>query len=158
MYAIRSYYAAAKKGGIEALENLGIEINRPIKMMLSQISPDIDADIREMKEAAIEWKFDGTRVQIHKSGNSVTLFSRKLENVTNSLPDLVEIVRRITSYNVCYTKLLRLPQGGQGPERPGAHRAPVFRRCTSSAETAAGRMPRIRCACPRERGRTASRT
>ncbi|MDY9928126.1 ATP-dependent DNA ligase [Methanosarcina sp.] len=86
--------AAAKKDGIKGLENLGIEINRPIRMMLSQISPDIDADIREMKEVAIEWKFDGARVQIHKNGNSVTLFSRKLENVTNSLPDLVDIVRK----------------------------------------------------------------
>ncbi len=86
--------AAAKQGGVEALEQLGIQINRPIKMMLSQISPDVDADIKEMKEAAIEWKFDGARVQIHKNGNSVTLFSRKLENVTNSLPDLVEIIRK----------------------------------------------------------------
>ncbi len=86
--------AAAKKGGIEGLKGLGIEINRPIKMMLSQISPDIDADIREMKEAAIEWKFDGVRVQIHKAGNLVTIYSRKLENVTNSLPDIVEIIRK----------------------------------------------------------------
>jgi len=86
--------ATAKEGGIEALERLGIEINRPIKMMLSQISPDIVADIRDMGEAAIEWKFDGARIQIHKAGNSVTLFSRKLENVTNSLPDLVEIIRK----------------------------------------------------------------
>lgn len=86
--------ATAKEGGVEALGHLGIEINRPIKMMLSQISPDIVADIKEMKEAAIEWKFDGARVQVHKAGNSVTLFSRKLENVTNSLPDLVEIIRK----------------------------------------------------------------
>lgn len=86
--------AAAKKGGIEELKGLRIEINRPIKMMLSQISPDIDADIMEMREAAIEWKFDGSRVQIHKAGNSVTIYSRKLENVTNSLPDLVEIIRK----------------------------------------------------------------
>ncbi len=86
--------ATAKKGGIEGLNGLGIKINRPIKMMLSQISPDIDTDIREMKEAAIEWKFDGARVQIHKAGNSVTIYSRKLENVTNSLPDLVEIIRK----------------------------------------------------------------
>ncbi|MFI5383400.1 MAG: ATP-dependent DNA ligase [Methanosarcina thermophila] len=86
--------ATAKEGGIEALERLGIEINRPIRMMLSQISPDIAADIREMGEAAIEWKFDGARLQIHKAGDSVTLFSRKLENVTNSLPDLVEIIRK----------------------------------------------------------------
>lgn len=86
--------ATAKEGGIEALKRLEVEINRPIKMMLSQISPDIVADIREMGEAAIEWKFDGARIQIHKAGNSVMLFSRKLENVTNSLPDLVEIIRK----------------------------------------------------------------
>lgn len=86
--------ATAKEGGLEALERLGIEINRPIKMMLSQISPDINADIKEMKEAAVEWKFDGARVQVHKDGDSVTLFSRKLDNVTDSLPDLVEIVRK----------------------------------------------------------------
>ena len=86
--------ATAKEGGIEALKRLGVEINRPIKMMLSQISPDIVAEIREMGEAAIEWKFDGARIQIHKAGNSVMLFSRKLENVTNSLPDLVEIIRK----------------------------------------------------------------
>lgn len=86
--------ATAKEGGVEALESLGIEIKRPIKMMLSQISPDIVADIKEMKEAAIEWKFDGARIQVHKAGDSVMLFSRKLENVTNSLPDLVEIVRK----------------------------------------------------------------
>jgi DNA ligase-1 len=85
---------AAKKGGLEALDTLGIEINRPIKMMLSQISPDIDADIKEMKEVAIEWKFDGARVQVHKDGDSVTLFSRKLENVTASLPDLVEMIHK----------------------------------------------------------------
>ena len=86
--------ATAKKEGIEGLNGLGIKINRPIKMMLSQISPDIDTDIREMKEVAIEWKFDGARAQIHKAGNSVTIYSRKLENVTNSLPDLVEIIRK----------------------------------------------------------------
>lgn len=85
---------AAKNGGVEALNTLEIEINRPIKMMLSQISPNIDTDIREMKEVAIEWKFDGARVQVHKAGNSVTLFSRRLENVTASLPDLVEIIRK----------------------------------------------------------------
>ncbi|MDD2439097.1 MAG: ATP-dependent DNA ligase [Methanosarcinaceae archaeon] len=86
--------AAAKEGGAKALESLGIKLNRPIKVMLSQISPDVDAEIRSMKVAAIEWKFDGARVQIHKNGDSVTLFSRRLENVTSSLPDLVEIVRK----------------------------------------------------------------
>ncbi|KAF5417302.1 MAG: DNA ligase [Candidatus Methanogaster sp.] len=47
---------------------------------------------------AIEWKFDGTRVQIHKDGDHVRIFSRRLEDVTNSLPDIVKLVKsRITA-------------------------------------------------------------
>jgi len=42
---------------------------------------------------AVEWKFDGARVQVHKDGDHVILYSRRLEDVTGSLPDLVELVR-----------------------------------------------------------------
>ena len=47
----------------------------------------------EMDTVAVEWKFDGARVQIHKDGNKVTIYSRRLENVTSSLPDIVRSVR-----------------------------------------------------------------
>jgi DNA ligase-1 len=84
---------AAKRGGVSEVTELSLELNRPIKMMLAQVTPGIESVVHEMETAAIEWKFDGARVQIHKDGDSVTIFSRKLENVTNSLPDIVAAVR-----------------------------------------------------------------
>ena len=84
----------ARRGGVEEVQKLNMQLNHPIKLMLAQITPSIEAAIKEMEIAAIEWKFDGTRVQIHKDGEKVTIFSRRLENVTNSLPDIVEAVKK----------------------------------------------------------------
>uniref|UniRef100_UPI003FA5BD71 ATP-dependent DNA ligase n=1 Tax=Methanococcoides sp. TaxID=1966350 RepID=UPI003FA5BD71 len=84
---------AAKEGGIEEISKLRMELDRPIKMMLAQVTPSIEAAIKDLGMLAVEWKFDGARVQIHKNGDSVNIFSRRLENVTLSLPDLVEAVK-----------------------------------------------------------------
>ncbi|MDA0525329.1 ATP-dependent DNA ligase [Methanococcoides alaskense] len=84
---------AAKEGGIEEISKLRMELDRPIKMMLAQVTPSIEAAIKDLGMLAIEWKFDGARVQIHKNGESVNIFSRRLENVTLSLPDIVEAVK-----------------------------------------------------------------
>ena len=83
----------AKQGGADAVSGLGLVLNRPIKLMLAQITPSLESAISDMDEAAIEWKFDGARVQIHKDGDDVVLYSRRLENITQSLPDIVEAVR-----------------------------------------------------------------
>ena len=83
----------AKKEGKEGLEKLGVMINRPLKMMLAQIGPGINETVKEMGHVAVEWKFDGARVQIHKDGNDIKIYSRKLEDVTSSLPDLVKSIR-----------------------------------------------------------------
>jgi DNA ligase-1 len=85
---------AAKQGGADAVCGLGLELNRPIKLMLAQITPSLEAALSDMDEAAIEWKFDGARVQIHKDGDDIVLYSRRLENITQSLPDIVEAVRQ----------------------------------------------------------------
>jgi DNA ligase-1 len=84
----------AKEGGDEALLNLGLQVGRPIKLMLAQITPDIETAIKDLGVVAAEWKFDGARVQIHKTGDEVTLYSRRLENITNSLPDIVAAVKK----------------------------------------------------------------
>lgn len=85
--------STAREGGRDAVLSLGIELNRPIRMMLAQITPSLDAALSEIGTAAVEWKFDGARVQIHKEGDNITLFSRRLENITDSLPDIVEAVK-----------------------------------------------------------------
>lgn len=85
--------AAAKHGGAEEVSKLDIELNRPIKMMLAQVTPSIETALNDIGEIAVEWKFDGARVQIHKEGDNVRIFSRKLEDVTSSLPDIVAAVK-----------------------------------------------------------------
>lgn len=77
---------SAKKG---TLSDLGVMLNHPIKMMLAQLGEGIPAALKETGTAAIEWKYDGARVQIHKDGERVRIFSRRLENVTDSLPEIV---------------------------------------------------------------------
>lgn len=76
---------SAKRG---TLSELSVMINRPMKMMLAQLSESIPSALQEMGTAAIEWKYDGARVQIHKSGGKVRIYSRRLENVTASLPEI----------------------------------------------------------------------
>ena len=82
----------ARKAKSSDLSLLEIMINHPIKMMLAQLGESIPAVLGEMEKAAVEWKFDGARVQIHKSGKSVRIYSRRLENVTKSLPEVVRSV------------------------------------------------------------------
>jgi ATP-dependent DNA ligase I len=61
----------------------------PIQPMLAQPATDMGAAIASLGEAALEYKLDGARVQIHKVGSEVRIFSRRLNDVTASLPDIV---------------------------------------------------------------------
>jgi DNA ligase-1 len=83
----------AKLNGTHGLAGLDMELGRPIRMMLAQISQGIEHAVNEMGSVAVEWKFDGARVQVHKNKDNISIYSRRLEDVTNSLPDIVEMVR-----------------------------------------------------------------
>jgi DNA ligase 1 len=85
---------AARRG---TLPQLSVMINHPIKMMLAQLGESIAAALADIGTAAIEWKYDGARVQIHKEGDSVRIFSRRLENVTPSLPEIILAARQINA-------------------------------------------------------------
>ncbi len=77
------------------LADLSVMINHPIKMMLAQLAESIPAALGEIGNAAIEWKYDGARVQIHKDKGKIRIFSRRLENVTASLPEIVQAAKSI---------------------------------------------------------------
>ncbi|AEA46601.1 ATP-dependent DNA ligase [Archaeoglobus veneficus] len=83
----------AKNEGKEGLEKMKIELHVPVRMMLAQVAESIDQAIREMSRVAVEWKFDGTRVQVHWGNGKVTIYSRRLENVTRALPEIVEEIK-----------------------------------------------------------------
>jgi DNA ligase-1 len=86
--------AMAKTGGRELLSKVGFKVFRPVKLMLAQVAEDVDEALKEHGgETAFEYKYDGARVQIHKSGGEVRVFSRRLTDVTQSLPEIVEAVK-----------------------------------------------------------------
>jgi len=84
----------AREKGSEGLEEVGIELFRPIKVMLAQITPGISTALKELGEAVVEWKYDGARVQIHKKGGVIRIFSRRLEEVTAPLKDVVDALKQ----------------------------------------------------------------
>ena len=83
---------SARRG---TLSELHVMVHHPIKVMLAQLGDGIPAAFQEMSTAAIEWKYDGARVQIHKDGDNVQIFSRRLEKVTGSLPEIVRMTLQI---------------------------------------------------------------
>jgi DNA ligase-1 len=77
------------------LSDLSVMLNHPIKVMLAQLGEGIPGALQELGLAAIEWKYDGARVQIHKDKEKVRIFSRRLEDVTDSLPEIVQTAKGI---------------------------------------------------------------
>ncbi|MEM2249192.1 MAG: ATP-dependent DNA ligase [Candidatus Bathyarchaeia archaeon] len=87
--------ALIKAEGREALSKIGFQIFRPVKLMLAQMANDVAEAIKEHGgKTAFEYKLDGARVQIHKCGDDVRIFSRRLTDVTKSLPEIADMVRK----------------------------------------------------------------
>jgi DNA ligase-1 len=84
---------AALSGGREALDAIHLEPLRPVQPMLASAAADVAEAIEATGLAQVDWKLDGTRVQAHRGGDVVRLFTRNLNDVTDRLPDVVEAVR-----------------------------------------------------------------
>lgn len=98
------------------LRSLGAEIFRAIKPMLAQTAADVDAAMAAFDgRLALEFKLDGARVQIHRRGDEVRIFSRRLQNVTPSLPDVVAEVRRGAASSECILEGEVIPVAGDRP-------------------------------------------
>jgi DNA ligase-1 len=81
--------------GKEGIEAIRVELFRPIRPMLAQLGEGVEEVIVEHGgTTALEYKFDGARVQIHRDGDLVRIFSRRLSDVSNGLPDVADLVRR----------------------------------------------------------------
>ncbi len=86
--------AIAKTEGKARLSQIGFQVFRPVKLMLAQVASDVGEALAEHGDrTAFEYKYDGARVQIHKQDDEVRVFSRRLTDVTQSLPEVVEAVK-----------------------------------------------------------------
>lgn len=87
--------AIAKIEGKEGLLKTGFQIFRPVRLMLAQMANDVAEVLKEHGEkTAFEYKFDGARIQVHKLGDEVRIFSRRLTDMTESLPEIIEVARK----------------------------------------------------------------
>jgi DNA ligase 1 len=88
--------AVTAKKSLKALQEIDLTIGVPIRVMLAQKETEIPAAFARVgKPAALEYKYDGFRMQVHRDGNgAVTLFTRRLENVTSQFPDVVAVIEQ----------------------------------------------------------------
>jgi DNA ligase-1 len=83
----------AKEKGDEGLKKVGIEIGKPIQVLLAEKSPGLEDALKEFVEAALEFKYDGMRAEIHKKDEKIWIFTRRLEDVSRQFPDIVSLVK-----------------------------------------------------------------
>ena len=88
-------FTGFKNNGAKIIDRINISLFRPVKPMLAQVSESVEETIRQLDEAAIEFKLDGVRIQVHRRDDEVRIFSRNLKDMTDHFPDLVERVRKI---------------------------------------------------------------
>ncbi len=83
------------KKGLEGVKKLDVTVGRPIRSQLAERLPDAKTILEKFGgEVHIQYKYDGFRVQIHKNGDQVRLFSRNLEETTAMMPEIIEGVRK----------------------------------------------------------------
>jgi DNA ligase-1 len=85
----------AAKEGDKGLEAVGLEIGSPAKVMLYQKAADIADGFEQVgKPCKLEFKYDGLRMQVHKKGDSISVYTRRLDDVTKMFPEVVAAVKK----------------------------------------------------------------
>src|SRR3989338_1118825 len=104
----------AKKGKMKAV----VMVNSPVRVMLADRAKDLKEAMDEFQEAAIEKKYDGLRLQIHKDGNSIKIFSRRLDEVTRQFPEIAEWSRDNLAAKQCIVEGEAIAVDKEGRPKP----------------------------------------
>ena len=85
----------AKKRNLNEFEKIEIDVGSPIRVMLAQKVSSVEEGFAVVgKPCAVEYKYDGFRLVIHKKGDKITLYTRRLENVTKQFPEVTDYVKK----------------------------------------------------------------
>jgi DNA ligase-1 len=95
--AIAPVARVALTGGREALAQFSVRLMQPVLPMLAQSAEDLAAAVGGLGTALLEWKLDGARIQVHKSGSEVRVFTRNLNDVTARVPEVVTALQSVSS-------------------------------------------------------------
>ncbi|NKY95220.1 DNA ligase [Gordonia sp. 852002-10350_SCH5691597] len=83
----------AAHGGDEALRGVRLQVGRAIAPMLATPADDLPSALADLgPDVVVDFKLDGARIQVHRNGGEVRVFTRTLRDVTDRVPDLVEVV------------------------------------------------------------------
>jgi DNA ligase-1 len=86
----------ALTGGAAALDEVRLRVGVPVRPMLASPADTLDGALAELgAEVSVEFKLDGARIQVHRDGDAVRVWTRTLREITGSVPELVELVRRL---------------------------------------------------------------
>ena len=86
---------AALTGGRPALDAIGLTVGNPVQPMLASTADGVADAMGAGDLRSVEWKLDGARIQVHRDGDDVSIFTRNLNDVTHRLPGVIEVVRSL---------------------------------------------------------------
>jgi DNA ligase-1 len=87
--------AAALSQGVAGLRRFSLKLFQPLLPMLAQPAADVEDAMAQLQNAALDWKLDGARVQVHKAGDDVRIYSRSLNDVSAAVPEVVDALRAV---------------------------------------------------------------
>ncbi|MBV8450861.1 MAG: ATP-dependent DNA ligase, partial [Deltaproteobacteria bacterium] len=91
---------AALEQGEPGLAQFDVQLFRPVQPMLAQTAESISEALSELGDTALEYKFDGARLQAHKSGDTVALYSRGSNDITAAVPEVVASIRALPAHEL----------------------------------------------------------
>src|SRR6266705_2346449 len=149
---------AALTEGETSLARFALAVFQPVQPMLAQPAEDVADALERLGTAAFEWKLDGARVQAHKSGGEIRVYTRSLNDVTSAVPEVVEALRDCAARELIAERLDDLGHGGGDVVKAAGDaplerlflRLPARRRDRPHPEARAGAFRRAREISPGE--------
>jgi ATP-dependent DNA ligase I len=92
--------AAASAEGRGGLARFTLTLFRPVQPMLAHTAADLTEALGRIRPAAVEWKLDGARIQVHRLGNEVRAYTRNLADITERVPEVVAVVQGLNLRSV----------------------------------------------------------
>lgn len=114
--AVASAVLSNGAAALDALASYRLELFRPVQPMLADSADDVAEAIQTAGggRVAIEWKLDGARIQVHRDGDRVAIYTRNLNDVTARLPEVVDAVREISARSLILDgEVIALAPGGR---------------------------------------------
>jgi DNA ligase-1 len=91
----RAVAEVALREGEDGLTRFALEVGRPLGPMLATAAASLEDAMARVGEGVVDWKLDGARIQIHRDGDDVAIFSRSLDDLTDRLPEVVAAARTL---------------------------------------------------------------